>query len=384
MKKIISAMLSSSLLLSTVSVYAQGNHQVAIGGSNTEPDIEHLISLLGEDSDELVIVNGNDLNEYLNDGSNESTGVFSSVSVEFLEQDSGVEVEIVTPENITEVSATTYRNVAIAAGAKNVLIQVAAAKPVTGHGALAGVYKIFDDEGMELAADDIENAEKLVDIEQLLSDETNMKDSEISKFIAEFHLAIIEKIDEKEELEKSDISDILDANISKYNYVFTDELMTNLTEYGIAFSKSDNARNPETKSSFEKTLENIEEIAKTYKHGNVEVTFNDIYFTDERDMYSDKDFDNVLVLDYEVENKGDQMSIPSDQLFKLYVDDNSAESYILPNYTFDDVSPGRKGKGIVGFAFNGNYEKLELELKDYNTFNEKPTIIEVPKSLKIK
>lgn len=43
-----------------------------------------------------------------------------------------------------------YQNAAIAAGATNADIQIASVVPVTGEGALAGVYEIFSQSGMSL------------------------------------------------------------------------------------------------------------------------------------------------------------------------------------------------------------------------------------------
>lgn len=384
MKKFILGFLVSSLLSPTAIIKAQNDIQIAIGRSNSDQDIEFLTSLFGEDSDEIIKIDGTVLNEFLQDGSNKSTGVYSSVSVEFLENKSGVDVEIITPENITEVSDSTYRNAAIAAGAKNVKIQIAAAKPVTGHGALAGVYKIFSDAGMDLEAENIANAEMLIDVEQVLAEETNMKDSEISKFIAEFHLAIIELVEKKDTIEESDVSEILNSITSDYNYSFNENLISKLTEYGFNFSKSDAAKDPETKTSFEKTLGNINEISKSYKQGYVEVTFNDMYFTNDRNEFMETNYDHVLVLEYDVKNNSEEFDVSSDYLMQLYVDDTLAEQYFLDYCTGEVISPGRKGKAVVAYGFNGDTNKLELELSDINAFEEKPLVIEVPETIETK
>ena len=384
MKKAFLSILLTAILTPAPIVYGQSNLQIAIGNSNTDEDVELLTSLFGEDSDEIIKIDGNVLNEFLQDGSDESTGVFSSVSVEFLNDNSGVDVEILTPENIIEVPASTYRNAAIAAGAKNVKIQIAASKPVTGHGALAGVYQIFADAGMDLQAADIANAENLINIEQLLSEETNMKDSEISKFIAEYHIAIINLLEAKKEVEESDISDILSNIISNYNYSFSEGLVSKLTEYGYSFSRSDAANDPETKSSFEKTLGNINEITKTFKQGYVEVTFTDMYFTNDRNEFMETNYDHVLVLEYDVKNNSEEFDVSSDYLMQLYVNDTLAEQYFLDYCTGEVISPGRNGKAIIAYGFNGNINKLELELSDINAFEEKPILIEVPETITTK
>ena len=222
MKKTVLGIIISCLISPVAIANAQNELQIAIGASNSEVESQFLTSLFGEDSDEVIKIDGTVLNDFLQDGSDKTTGVFSSVSVEFLKNNSGVDVQILTPENITEVQESTYRNAAIAAGAKNVKIQIAAASPVSGHGALAGVYKIFSDAGMELNSENIANAEMLINIEELLSEASNMKDSEISKFIAEFHLGLIDSLEREKELSNSSVSDILKSLLKNYNYDFSE------------------------------------------------------------------------------------------------------------------------------------------------------------------
>ena len=108
----------------------------------------------------IVRVDGSLINAYLSDGSTTATPVFSSVSIEPREASYGVQFQIITPNTIQAVAAQTYQNTAITAGAKDVLIKIAAVTPVTGEGALTGVYSIYEASGQELSQKSIQVAQK--------------------------------------------------------------------------------------------------------------------------------------------------------------------------------------------------------------------------------
>src|SRR5699024_489179 len=57
------------------------------------------------------------------------------------------------PDTITDITEAQYENAAITAGAVDVDIKVASAVKVDGSGALAGVYKAFEDAGYSLDDD---------------------------------------------------------------------------------------------------------------------------------------------------------------------------------------------------------------------------------------
>ena len=106
-----------------------------------------------------------------------------------------------------------------------------------------------------------------------------------------------------------------------------------------------------------------------------------MYFTDERNEFLPENYDKVLVLEYDVKNNSKEFDISSDFLMQLYADDTLAQQYFLDYCTGEVISPGRKGKAIVAYWFNGSPKKLELELSDITAFQEKPVIIEVPNNI---
>src|SRR5699024_2563782 len=173
---------------------AQLEKRVAVGNSNSDEQISQLLALFGMESNDqsnLIKIDGVTLNELISDGSNESTDVYSSVMVDMPESGSGVNVEILTSENITVVSESAYQNAAITAGATNADIKIASVIAVTGEGALGGVYEIFDQAGYSLEAEDIQTAENLIQIEEVLLSETNMSEREVSQLVTRYNLAIV-------------------------------------------------------------------------------------------------------------------------------------------------------------------------------------------------
>lgn len=125
-------------------------------------------------TDPVIYVDEILLDEYLNHGSNENTSIYSSVIVNTSTSNSGLNVEILTPDNITEVSASAYQNDAITASAINANIKVASVQPVTGEGVLGGVYEIFNQAGYNLEVADTQAGENLIQIEQILFEETSI------------------------------------------------------------------------------------------------------------------------------------------------------------------------------------------------------------------
>ena len=172
MNKWIKFLCASIMLFGSLTpAYAVDSAKVAVGASNDDAQVEELIStfaLTGITKDSVIKIDGVKTNQYLSDGSNESTQIFSSTAVEFKNAGYGVQVTILTPDKITKMTQEMYQNAAIAAGAKNADIKIASIVPVTGEGALAGVYEIFASSGVKLDSVSIQNAESQIKLEQTL------------------------------------------------------------------------------------------------------------------------------------------------------------------------------------------------------------------------
>ncbi|MEG0549788.1 MAG: DUF1002 domain-containing protein [Vagococcus sp.] len=112
-------------------------------------DIDKVKELKGIDitKNNQFIVDGNDLVKYVTDVPEftANSKAYSSALIARTKSGSGVNVEIVTPQNITARTEAMYRSAAITSGVYDAYIRIASVKPMDGSGALAGIYKIYDE-----------------------------------------------------------------------------------------------------------------------------------------------------------------------------------------------------------------------------------------------
>ncbi|MBF6626754.1 DUF1002 domain-containing protein [Aerococcaceae bacterium zg-BR9] len=169
-------------------VQTQLQPMMSLGASLNAQQAEQTKALLGANQvavAKTLYIDGPTINRYLNDGSNASTGVFSSALIQPLPAGSGVQVQVVTPQNILLVKPTTYQNAAITSGAKDVLIKIATVTPVTGEGALTGVYALLEQAGVKVDKQAILVAEKEIKIVEEAKKSTEITENQINKLIAE-------------------------------------------------------------------------------------------------------------------------------------------------------------------------------------------------------
>ncbi|MBF6626110.1 hypothetical protein IU402_05910 [Aerococcaceae bacterium zg-BR9] len=125
-------------------------------------------------------------------------------------------------------------------------------------------------------------------------------------------------------------------------------------------------------------LDTPEMLKKTYKHGGYEVQIERIYLTPARDKFAAETYDHVMTVEYIVTNHTKSMIFSGSEL-TAYVDDVKAMRYYLNTDKTAEVYPGREGKTVVSFGFNGDYKAIELEVRDFLTENknEAPAVIKV-------
>lgn len=377
MKKILLSLLSLFLLFTVVNAQEQDSY-LAIGSSLDEAQVTELKTLLNADDiteDKTFKIDGTILNEFLNNGSDESTGVFSSSKVTMLPEGSGLTVSIVTPENITEVTQRMYENAAISAGAKDALIEIGSVAPVTGEGALAGVYEVLSNAGQELDKDAIKTAENQIKIEQLLAEKTDLNEDEISTLVTKLNLAVIELLETNEKSIEDEIKSKVDSFLTENGYEFEQNVVDGLYQHAIDFAKSPVALDPKTKENLLESLPSENEvIGQKFEQGKLEVEIKDVYLTESRNEYADKDFDNVLSIEYILTNKND-METGSGFEFSLYVDGMKAEDYYMLDENNTVVSPNRSVNVKCSYGWDGSTDKMELELKDPTDFQGQAVII---------
>ncbi|AWI43337.1 hypothetical protein BJG88_00310 [Staphylococcus nepalensis] len=183
MKKTLTSLAVATLLLSATGVVKAADNKedwdepVFIKGADLEgQDLKQTEDDLGvDDNYETYSVNVNDVSNYIPNSSNLSY-IYSSATIEHKKWGKGVDVKIDTPDNITKVTSEQYQNAAITAGIKNAEIHIASVEPVTGEGALAGIYKAYEEKGNDLNAEDIQNSNQEIDDLGTISEENEGKD----------------------------------------------------------------------------------------------------------------------------------------------------------------------------------------------------------------
>lgn len=115
------------------------------------------------------------MSNYIPNSSNLSY-IYSSATIEHKKWGKGVDVKIDTPDNITKVTSEQYQNAAITAGIKNAEIHIASVESVTGEGALAGIYKAYEEKGNDLNTEDIQNSNQEMNDLGTISEENKGKD----------------------------------------------------------------------------------------------------------------------------------------------------------------------------------------------------------------
>ena len=116
-----------------------------------------------------------------------------------------------------------------------------------------------------------------------------------------------------------------------------------------------------------------DDIYVTNNSGEYRLKFTKITETKERNEFSDKKANRVVVIEYEYENisQEDDLNI-SDWDFKLYdKENNQLETYPVTTKYGSSISKGRKTTASVAYALNSNSNYIELEYYD-NMFSSKP------------
>ena len=147
-----------------------------------------------KDDYETYSVTTDDVSKYIPNSGNLSY-IYSSTTIKHKKWGNGVDVEIDTPDNITKVTSEQYQNASITAGIKDAEIHIASVEKVTGEGALAGIYKAYEEKGnkemQDLTSISEENQNKygysdealnasIADIKQQLADIKKKQDEQIT------------------------------------------------------------------------------------------------------------------------------------------------------------------------------------------------------------
>jgi len=186
---------------------------------------------------EEISVSGTDLAKYIKD-SDDKARMYSSAKITRQDAGKGLVIQIVTPENITQVTADIYANAALTAGVEDAIIHVAAPKKVTGHSALVGIYKAYEQSGETLDTDRTDVANDEMNLATKFSD--SVDSDKVSELLTEIKKEIAEKNPAtKEDVEKivSEQLEKLDINLSEADRQLLIDLMDRIRNLDIDFSK---------------------------------------------------------------------------------------------------------------------------------------------------
>src|SRR5699024_8521842 len=225
-------------------------------------------------------------------------------------------------------------------------------------------------------AEDIQTAENLIQIEEVLLSETNMSEREVSQLVTRYNLAIVHAVEGKEALTLQEVNEILSEILADYNYQYSENVQSLLLDHGVAFSKSSVSKNHDTRAALEEAMRQYESINQVYNHGEIQVEITDMYLTDERNEFLSENFDNVFTVHYSVMNTG-ETETHAGYDFALYVNGQKADDYYLNDDFQTAVSSNRQADVKQSFGFNGtaNLEDMELELMDMRSYGKPPVVI---------
>ena len=115
-----------------------------------------------------------------------------------------------------------------------------------------------------------------------------------------------------------------------------------------------------------------EDMYVTTDEGKYRLKITGIKETKERNEYSDKKANRVVIISYEYENISLQDDLyVSEMSFKVYdKEGNALETYPVTYKYADSIGTGRRASAEMAFALNSETNYIELEYYD-NMFNSK-------------
>jgi uncharacterized protein YpuA (DUF1002 family) len=153
-------------------------------------EVRELLKVTDSSKVKEITVSGEDLVKYIN--GDRHSNMYSSAKITRKDSGEGLTINQVTPENITEVTDEMYANALLTAGIQDAVVDVASPVKVSGHSALVGIYKAYDEgdgaglntERTEVANEELNLATDLAKKEGLDQDKVSELLTEIKKEIA--------------------------------------------------------------------------------------------------------------------------------------------------------------------------------------------------------
>lgn len=193
----------------------------------------------------------------------------------------GIDVDIVTPDNITQVSKESYINASITSGIKDADIKIASVEPVTGEGALTGIYEALEQQGFEVDENDAQNAKQeindLSDINQNHRGDKNYSNEKINSSVADMKGQVADKKHGHEKVDEQAIKGIVNDTLKEKGLddVLTDNEKDKVQNIIINASnskvmkddpKSVSDQTAHLKDKLSKSIEDAKDKVKNHEH----------------------------------------------------------------------------------------------------------------------
>ena len=249
-------------------------------------DLNKVSLLKGTNTDNMneYIVDGNDLVKYVTDVPEftSTSKAYSSALIARTKSGSGVTVDIVTPDKITSRTEAMYRSAAITSGVYDAYIRIASVKTMDGSGALAGIYKIYDevdpasndseqkdrDEKREVAQDQMQVVSS---IDQANQDNKDYSSENVLVMLADIQMEL-QKINSKlsemsDSQKKQEVTDVVDNQIKKNGLeeAISPELKTEVVNNMVNFTNTSALNDKELTSQLSGFKDDIVKNGKEFK-----------------------------------------------------------------------------------------------------------------------
>lgn len=171
-------------------------------------EVRKLLKVTDSSKVKEITVTGDDLVRYIK--GDRHSNMYSSAKITRKDTGEGLVINQVTPENITEVTDEMYANALLTAGIQDAVVDVASPVKVSGHSALVGIYKAYDEgKGTELNEERTEVANEELNLATDLAKKEGLDQDKVSELLTE----IKKEIAEQNPATKEDIEQIIDEKL---------------------------------------------------------------------------------------------------------------------------------------------------------------------------
>lgn len=216
-----------------------------------EKEVRKMLDVQNRENVDEYRVNGQDIANYI-DG-NPNSRMFSSVKITPNEKGKGLEVNLVTPDKITQVTKEMYKNALLTAGVEDATVDVASPVKVSGHSALTGIYKAYDEKGVKLDQDRMKVADEELGVATKLAEDAGISPEKVSELMTN----VKKEIAQKNPASKEEVEQIINDQLKSLNIELSPEDRQLLTDL---FNKIRNLN-----INFDEVQKQLDEITSNVK-----------------------------------------------------------------------------------------------------------------------